>query len=59
MPYLILALHLFLGAALSGTLVTLVLVAGLAGPWWLGGAVLGGLIAAWPLARALARVLGG
>lgn len=57
MVHLVLILHLFIGATLAGVGIVVVLVAGIAGPWALAGAVIAGFVLAFPISRAVARVL--
>ena len=59
MSHLLLILHLFIGSTLAGVWIVVVLVAGLAGPLSLGGAVLGGLVLAFPVAQRIEKVLRG
>lgn len=59
MSYLLLILHLFVGATLAGVGIVVVLVAGAADVATLTGAVLGGLVLAFPIAAALARAMRG
>lgn len=59
MDWLVIVLHLFIGATLSGVALVAVLLAGLAGPLTLSGAVLAGFLVAFPVARAVARALRG
>ncbi|GHH01858.1 hypothetical protein [Pseudodonghicola xiamenensis] len=59
MSLLILTLHLFIGATLSGVALVVVLVAGIDGFWPLTGAVLGGFLLGFPVARRVARAMGG
>ncbi|WP_158966553.1 hypothetical protein [Chachezhania sediminis] len=52
-------LHLFIGATLAGMGIVAVLVAGLATAWTLGGAVVVGMVVAYPVARTVARAMQG
>lgn len=57
MNWLLVILHLFIGSTLAGVGIIVVLVAGLTGAAWLWGAVLGGLVLAFPVAWLVARAL--
>jgi hypothetical protein len=57
--YLLAILHLFIGATLAGVGIVVLLVAGIGGGWALGGAVAAGFVLAFPVARAVERVLRG
>ena len=57
MFHLLLILHLFIGATLAGVGVVVVLVAGWSGTAPLAAAVLGGLVLAFPIARAVALAM--
>ena len=57
--YLLLILHLFIGATLAGVGIVVVLVAGLTGMVWLIGAFLAGMIFAYPVAWLVARAIQG
>jgi len=57
MNWLLFILHLFIGATLAGVGIVIVLVAGLSGAAWLWGAVLGGLVLAFPVAWLVARAM--
>ncbi len=59
MSYLLLILHLFIGATLAGVGLIVVLVADLATPLTLAGAVLAGMILGFPIARAVERAMTG
>lgn len=59
MSILVLILHLFIGATLSGVALVVVLVAGLDGVWPLAGAVVGGFVLGFPAARVVAKAIGG
>ncbi|MDK3017535.1 CTP synthetase [Pseudodonghicola flavimaris] len=59
MSILVLILHLFIGATLSGVALVVVLVAGIDGVWPLVGAVAGGFVLGFPAARIVARAMGG
>jgi len=59
MSLLVLILHLFIGATLSGVALVVVLVAGIDGAWPLIGAVLGGFLLGFPAAKLVARAIGG
>ncbi|TDK42186.1 CTP synthetase [Antarcticimicrobium luteum] len=59
MSHLVLILHLFIGATLAGVGIVVLLVAGLGGAWALAAAVAVGFVAAFPIARAVARAIGG
>lgn len=55
--YLLLILHLFIGATLAGVGIVVLLVSGLAGGWAIAGAVLAGFALAFPVARAVAGAM--
>lgn len=57
--YLLLVLHLFIGATLAGVGIVVTLVAGLSGAFWLIGAVVVGMILAFPAACLVARAIRG
>lgn len=57
MTYLVLILHLFIGATLAGIGIVVVLVAGIPGLWPLVAVVLGGLLLAFPVAKRVARAM--
>lgn len=57
--YLLLILHLFIGATLAGVGIVVVLVAGLTGAKWLVGAVVAGIVLAFPVAWYVARAMKG
>lgn len=57
MFWLTLVLHLFIGATLAGVGLVAALVMGLSSGWSLGGAVLAGIVLAWPVAWVVARRL--
>lgn len=57
--YLLLVLHLFIGATLAGVGIVVVLVAGVSSPVWLVGAVVAGLVLAFPVAWIVARAMQG
>lgn len=57
MLHLLLVLHLFIGASLAGVGIVVVLVTGMSGAWPLVGAVVGGFVLAFPVARTVARAL--
>lgn len=57
MNWLLFILHLFIGATLAGVGIVIVLVAGLSGSAWLWGAILGGLVLAFPVAWLVARAM--
>lgn len=57
MSYLLLILHLFIGATLSGVGIVVVLVAGWSGFWPLITAALAGFILAFPVAKIVERVM--
>lgn len=59
MPWLLFTLHLFIGATLAGVGIVVVLVSGLTGAVWLWGAVLGGVVLAFPVAWVVARAMQG
>jgi hypothetical protein len=59
MTWLVFTLHLFIGATLAGVGLVVVLVAELTGAFWLWGAVLAGLVIAFPVARLVARAMQG
>jgi hypothetical protein len=59
MRYLLLVLHLFIGASLAGVFIVAALVAGQGQAGVLLGAVLAGFALAFPLARAVARAMTG
>lgn len=59
MTHLVLILHLFIGATLAGVGIVVLLVAGLGGAWTLSAAVVCGFTIAFPIARAVARAIGG
>lgn len=59
MSYLLLILHLFIGATLAGVGIVVVLVVGPAGPWPLLGSVVGGFIVAFPVAKIVERAMMG
>ena len=59
MLYLILILHLFIGATLAGVGIVVVLVAGIPGTWPLVAAVVAGLVLAFPVAWYVARAMRG
>lgn len=59
MTHLVLILHLFIGSTLAGVGIVVLLVAGLAGVWSLAAAVVAGFTLAFPVARAVARAIGG
>jgi len=52
-------LHLFIGATLAGVGIVVVLVAGYSSAWLLGGAVVAGMVIAFPVARVVAKALDG
>lgn len=57
--YLLLVLHLFIGATLAGVGIVALLVAGITGVVWLAAAVIVGLILAFPVAWYVARAMRG
>ncbi|EDM69701.1 hypothetical protein RAZWK3B_07819 [Roseobacter sp. AzwK-3b] len=57
MVWLLIVLHLFIGATLAGVGLVAVLVMGLDDVWGLGGAVLAGFVLAFPVAWLVARGL--
>lgn len=57
MVWLMVVLHLFIGATLAGVGLVVALVTGLDSAWVLGGAVLGGFVLAFPVAWVVARAL--
>lgn len=57
--YLLLVLHLFIGATLAGVGIVVVLVSGLTGALWLWGSVVAGLVLAFPVAWYVARAMTG
>lgn len=57
MSYLLLILHLFIGATLAGVGIVVVLVAGLTGTWPLIGAIAAGMIIAFPIAWLVAKAM--
>lgn len=59
MSILVLILHLFIGATLSGVALVVVLVAGLDGAWPLAAAAVGGFVLGFPVARLVARAMAG
>ncbi|HBS48625.1 MAG TPA: CTP synthetase [Rhodobacteraceae bacterium] len=59
MSHLLLILHLFIGATLSGVGIVIVLVAGLSGAWPLIAAGLGGFALGFPVAWLVARAISG
>ena len=59
MNWLLFILHLCIGASLAGVGIVAVLVAGLTGAAWLWGAVLAGMILAFPVAWLVARAMQG
>lgn len=59
MTHLVLILHLFIGATLAGVGIVVLLVAGWGGVWTLSAAVVAGFTLAFPVARAVAKALGG
>lgn len=59
MTYLLLILHLFIGATLAGVGIVIVLVAGWSGAVPLVAAVLNGLVLAFPIAWFVARAMTG
>ncbi|WP_127558006.1 CTP synthetase [Nioella ostreopsis] len=59
MSYLLLLLHLFIGATLAGVFLVILLVAGWAGVWPIAGAVVAGFLLAFPVAIYVARAMQG
>ncbi len=59
MSWLLFTLHLFIGATLAGVGIVVVLVAGLTGAFWLWGAVVAGLVLAFPVAWLVAQAMQG
>jgi len=59
MSHLTAILHLFIGATLSGVGIVVLLVAGMGGAWSLSAAVVAGFTFGFPVARAVARAMGG
>ncbi|WP_146344140.1 CTP synthetase [Falsiphaeobacter marinintestinus] len=59
MSYLLLILHLFIGATLAGVGIVVVLVMGLVGAWPLIGSVVGGFVLAFPIAKMVERAMTG
>lgn len=59
MSYLLLILHLFIGATLSGVGIVVVLVAGWTGIWPLTSAIVLGIVVAYPVAWIVAKGLVG
>ncbi len=59
MSYLLLLLHLFIGATLAGVFLVIALVAGWVGAGPITAAVLGGFVLAFPAAWVVARAMGG
>ncbi|MCZ0812965.1 CTP synthetase [Roseovarius sp. EGI FJ00037] len=59
MAWLVFILHLFIGTTLAGVGIVVVLVIGFQSPWALAGAVVAGLLLAFPLAWVVARALMG
>lgn len=59
MSHLVLILHLFIGATLAGVGIVVLLVSGGGSGWSLGAAVVLGFAVAFPIARVLARAMGG
>ena len=59
MSYLLLLLHLFIGATLAGVFLVVVLVAGLSGAGPIIGAILGGFLLGFPAAWYVERAMTG
>lgn len=59
MSYLLLLLHLFIGATLAGVFLMVLLVADLSGGWLMAGAIGAGFLLAFPVARAVERAMTG
>jgi len=59
MTYLLLILHLFIGATLAGVFLVVVLVAGLTSGGLITAAVIGGFVLAFPVAFYVERALRG